>query len=195
MDAQEKILSVGPAGVKGKNFNLARLPRNFLPGARQLVELLPADLDRGIHRRHLLLRAEKARQDSRQRLRGNVCGLLVQHRAGDVLRVGHDAGTQRGKVGLVRVLKKFHRARRTAQKDRQDARGHGVERAAVPNAFFVENAAQLGDHILRGPSGGLVHDQNSVCHQTATPDARRTRRMASFASAMPPGTVAPAAAA
>lgn len=73
--AQKKVRRAGLVQkLQLQNGNVPGLPGNFLSLPGQLIELLSADLHRGIHGRDLLLRTQKAAERRRDILSGDLDG-------------------------------------------------------------------------------------------------------------------------
>src|SRR5581483_11530466 len=64
------------------------------------------------------------------------CGLAF-----GVVGIGGEAEADLSLVGLLRCHVKLGKAGHTADNQREDAGGHGVERAQMADGAFVENAA------------------------------------------------------
>ena len=90
----------------------------------------------------------------------------TQAGAGNILGVRLQAEVQCGDIFLFRRFKIGHGPGGPADKDRQNAGGHRVQRATVSNAPFVEDAPQLRGDVLARPIGGLVNNDNSVGHSS-----------------------------
>ena len=163
-DAERPVGSGSVQKLQLVDDDRARLPLDLLTLPRKLIELFSANLDGGIHGRDLLDGAGKARQSRFQRLPCDADRMRLQRFAAGILCVGDKTEAQACDVFLFRVLQKLRTTGRTADEDGQNAGRHRVERSTVADAPLVKNAAQLGCHVLTGPAGGLVYDQNSVCH-------------------------------
>ena len=142
--------------------NGAGLPLHLpaLPG--QVAELLPVDLQGGVHGRHLPNLSPEPRQRLVHLLRGCGHRAAGEHRAGDILGVGGNAQQQLRFVGFFRVLKEFHAPGGAANEHRQHAGGHGIQGAAVADAAGTEHPPQPRRDVLARPPGGLVYNYNSV---------------------------------
>ena len=92
---------------------------------RQLVKALSVHTHRGIHRRRL----------------------LTEHRAGDILRVRRYAQLKRCQVPLVLPRQDIARLCGAAEKKREHARRHRIERPRVAHAPLPRNPAQLCDDV------------------------------------------------
>src|SRR5690606_14015264 len=79
-----------------------------------------------------------------------------------VLRVGGGAEGDGAGVFLVRAHQKLGELGRLAEQHDEQAGGHGVARAGVADALHFENAAQAGDHVVRGVFGRLVDEEHAV---------------------------------
>ena len=132
--------------------------------AGDLVELLAADLHGGIHGGHLLYLAGEPGQQVQQVLPAGEHRVGVQGLAGDVLGVGGAAQPQPGDILLLPVLGEGHRPGGLSHKHRQDAGGHGIQGPGMAHLLGFQNAPQLRADIHRCPAGGLVDDDDSVCH-------------------------------
>ena len=88
----------------------------------------------------------------------------IQGLAGDVLGVGGAAQPQPGDILLLPVLGEGHRPGGLSHKHRQDAGGHGIQGPGMAHLLGFQNAPQLRADIHRCPAGGLVDDDDSVCH-------------------------------
>ena len=140
----------------------ARLALDLLARPGQLVEALPLDLARRVHRRSL--------QDEPDEPAQGVAGLVlaqVPHRPGlqdpprCVLRVGDLAEPDGGLVLLLAVSDEPGHLGRLADADGQDARAGGIERPGVPAALDLEEALHPADHVERGGPARLVHDHHA----------------------------------
>ena len=86
----------------------SRRAGDLLATARQVVELLPADLDRGVHWRDLLAWAAKLRQHRLDSVRGHLFGTgSAGDAALDIVAVGLDAKGYFGQVGLGGVVEEL----------------------------------------------------------------------------------------
>ena len=142
--------------------DIARRTFNLFSFAGKVIELLSVDLNRRIHGRQLLLRAREA---------GKACLYFVSrrtHRRGadgfacGILRVGRKAERKPRNVFLVLRGGKISRFGCAADKHRQHAGCHRVQRTAVTNAACMQDAAQLCHYIVRGKTLRLIHQQNAV---------------------------------
>ena len=157
-DAKRVVAACAAHQLQLENRNLPGLPFNLDASARQFIQLLPANLDGGIHGRHLLdvSRAFLKRGKHILARRGNR--VRFQNLARDVLGVRDRAEPDSGDVFFFRGLEKFAPARGAPDENGQHAGCHRVERPAVADALFMEHAPQLRCHILAGPAVGLVHN-------------------------------------
>ena len=90
--------------------------------------------------------------------------MLFQHGAGAVLGVGDLPEAQRGNVFFVALFSKFYGAGGAADEHGQHACGHGIQRPAVADAFFVEDSPEFGAYVHGSPIGRLVNNQDAVWH-------------------------------
>ena len=139
--------------------------------AGKIIQLLSVHLDRGIHRRHLLLRAEECRQRPFDRCAISTYAAGAQRLPGHILRIRAETKRKARLIGFILRRGKVGCLGRAADKYRQHAGRQWVERAAVTDFPRVQNPAQLGHHIMRGKALRLVHQQDavqfSVLHDTA----------------------------
>ena len=181
-----------------ENCNPPGRPRDLFSLAGKLIELLAVYLDGGIHGRKLVKLPRKAPERGFYTLACDRDRFFFQNLACCVLRVCDGAEPETRDVFLFGGLKKFDSARGSADENGKNPRRHRVQRSAVPDALFVEHAAQLRGYVLTRPAIRLVDNQNSVCHTQRSrmiPRWARSDKIACLAPGMPPGTVAPAAAA
>ena len=155
----------------------ARLALHGLALPREIIELLPVDLERGVHRRELQKLAGKVLQRRAHLVRADGDRMRFQHRAGRILRVGDRAELQNGAVFLSPVFGKLHRLGRAAHKHGQDAGRHGVERSRVTDALFAQDAAQLGAHVHARPACRLVDNDDAVRHRLRLLCAKHSARL------------------
>ena len=147
--------------------------------ACKVVQLLAVDLYRRVHRRDLLLRSDKAAHRTLHRIfrRDPVAGL--HDLAGHILRIRAVAERKARDILLVLRCGEIRRLGRAADEHRQNAGRERIERAAVTDFPRVQDAAQLGHHIMRGEALRLVHQQDtrklSLLHGTA-PSLRAASR-------------------
>ena len=129
------------------------------------VGALTVDLDRADAARHLL---DVAAERGDGRREGLVAQLRArQRRRGrDVaLRVVGDrrlAEANRRGVLLVAPDEERQQLRRLVDAEHEHARRHRVERAGVADAARVREAPHAADDVVRGPSGGLVDEDEPV---------------------------------
>ena len=131
----------------------------------QIVQLLPVDFDGGIHGRDLLDVSGKPGQHRRQLFRRDGGMPLLQHPAGDILRIGDKTQTQHGDIFLLTAFGKGDAAGGLSHKHRQHAGGHGVQRPGVAHLSGFQNSPQLGAHVHTCPVRGFVNDDDSVGHK------------------------------
>ncbi len=55
-----------------------------------------------------------------------------------------------------------------AQQERRTPVRHGIEGAEMADGFFAGDAADEGDHVVRGHAGGFVDDEETI-HGTRRP--------------------------
>ena len=139
-----------------------RHARDLAAAPGDLIELLPIDLERRIHRRHLQNIPAKLRQRRLQLRAGDAPVTAAEHRAGRVLRVGREAEAQARLLALTVIFGERHRARRAAGKHDQKAGRHRVERAGMAHAPLAEHAAELGHNVVARPVRGLIDQQDPV---------------------------------
>ena len=137
---------------------------HFLALASQIAKLLTVYFDGRVHRGNLLNLTPELGQNCQNIFFCDGDRLFFQDFTGDVLGVGGDAQVQDSLVGLVCMFKELHTPGGSAHKHRQNTGGHRVESAAVTDAPGLENAPQLGGHILACPILGFINNDNSV-HQ------------------------------
>ena len=115
-----------------------------------------------------------------------------------ILIIGGSLGARTVNESIIGGLEKLDSACGASNENRENTRRHRVQRSAVSDALFVKHTAKFRGYVLTRPAVGLVDNQNSVCHTQRSrmiPRWARTDKIACLAPAMPPGTVAPAAAA
>ena len=108
--------------------------------------------------------APEGLQGGLQSFPGDVCRGGGEHIAGHILGVGHHPQLQPGDVFLLPLGGKFHCPGGPAHEHGQHAGGHGVQGTGVADPLLVEDAPQLGHHIVAGPVLGLIDDEDSVSH-------------------------------
>ena len=161
-----------------------------LAAPRQLVQPLAAALDGRVHGRPLPYLADEAGQRGAHVRLGDVHAPRLHHRAGGVLRVGDDAQLQFGHVGLLLVDDVVKQPRGRAHAHGQNARGHGVERAAVADGRAARQALAHEHHTVAGRFAQRLVQHEEAVHQTTS----RTRdSTTSTASASGRWMVMPAA--
>ena len=116
--------------------------------AGQIVQLLAVHLDRRIHGRYLLLWADKAPYHLLYCVFRGVAFAGLEHFAGDILRICAVAERKPGNVFLILRCGKICRLGRTADEYRQNTGRHRVQCAAVTDPARMQNAAQLGYHVM-----------------------------------------------
>src|SRR5882724_5846042 len=79
-----------------------------------------------------------------------------------VISVGGEAKADYAFVGFSRRGVKLRQARERSCDEGEDARGQGIERAEMADGLLLQNAAHAVDHIVRGPTGGLVDDDDAI---------------------------------
>ena len=142
----------------------ARCPLHRFSRAGRLVQRLSVHLYRGIHRRDLPPLAEEMRQDGchRRGIHGGGNRRLLQNLPGDITRIGAAAQPEKRGVGFVRAQLHVHRLGCRADKNRQHAGCHRVQRAGVPDAPCAADAAQLCVYIKRCKALWLIDDDYSL---------------------------------
>ncbi len=116
----------------------SRRARDLLTAARQIVELLATDLDRGVHRGYLLAGAAKARQHRFDSVRGQLRGTGdTGDTTLDIVAVGLDAEGHVGQVGLGGVVEEFQRLRGHANRERQHPGRGRIEGTGVADPLFT----------------------------------------------------------
>ena len=116
--------------------------------AGEVVQLLTVHLDCRVHGRHLLLRTDKAPHHLLYRVFRGIAFAGLEHFAGDILRICAVAERKPGNVFLILRRGKIGRLGRTADKYRQNTGRHRVQCAAVTDPARMQNAAQLGYHVM-----------------------------------------------
>ena len=137
--------------------DIARRTLHFPALAGQIVQLLAVNFHCRIHRRNLLLRTDKAAHGTFYRVFRGVAFAGLQDFAGHVLCVRAVAERETRHIFLVLRGSKIRSLGRTADEHRQNAGRHRVERAAVADLARVQNAAQLGYHVMRGETLRFIH--------------------------------------
>ena len=131
-----------------------------LPG--QVIGPLARHLDGGIGRGHLgqgpVKRGSMASIASAVGRTGLVPVTLPS--ASSLSRASPQLAVKR--YSFSRVLHQGHGLGGFAQRDRQDARGHGIERAGMAGLLGIEDAAHGGDGLGRGYALRLVEDHPAV---------------------------------
>ena len=89
-------------------------------------------------------------------------GMGLQRFAGGILGVGDQPQPQTGNILLFAVFREFHSTGGLSHKHRQNAGGHGIQRAAVAHPLFLQDAPDLGADIHARPPGGLIDDYNAA---------------------------------
>lgn len=154
VDAQDVVLADG---------DVPRLPLDALPFAGEFVAGDAVDFDGGVHGRGLVEAAAVV-------LEGGADGVgaeLVGGAGGDdlavgVLAVGFDAEFHGGQVFFVIAHEAVLQFGGFADDDHEQAGGHGVEGAAVPDFAGVEDAAAEGDGVVRGEAGVFVDEEDAA---------------------------------
>ena len=154
----------------------SRLSLHLTAPAGDLVELLPADLDGGVHRRDLRKLSREAGQNRAYLVLADGDRGPLQHRAGRVLRIGGHAELQNRPVFFPAALGEGHRLGRLTDEHREHPCRHRVERAGVTDTLFPENTAQLGAHVHARPALRLVDNDHAIRHKrSVSPSARSIR--------------------
>ena len=118
-------------------------------------------LERRHHGRHLQQLAEQRRGGfPHLRLAGPRLRFL-EHSPGDVLRVGDHAESRGARVGLASPLPDHRAARGRADRQHEQSRCGGIERAHVADRPHAQTAARAHHHVVRGHPGRLVHGQQT----------------------------------
>ena len=149
--------------VEFVNVYSTRFPLDLNPFAGEFVKPAPAHADGRIHRRHLGDFSPKC-CDSGLDFRPigwNILG-LADDRAIRVERIGRNAQVNHCAILLVAARYVRTEARIGPQAEDQNARGHGIERARVPDFLDPKAFANPRHHILRRVVGGFVYAQKAV---------------------------------
>ena len=149
---------------RSRHPDLLRNRGHALAAARHLVELPPADLLRRIRRRGLEELAPERFGLPLDRLachRGGV-PVLADALALAVVRRRRPAETDRALVRLVHQREEALEARGAAGAEKQEAGGHGVERAAVADAGDAGRRANALHDVVRGQLLGLVEEKEEA---------------------------------
>jgi hypothetical protein len=121
-----------PEQPKRVDRDLARVSLDRFAATRQRVESLAADLHRTVHRRDLFDAPGKTRERGAEPRAGVRRNLRHAHgcarRIGRVRRAPED---ERERVRLAPVFDERDQTRRLAERERQHARGHRIERSEV----------------------------------------------------------------
>ncbi len=88
--------------------------------------------------------------------------------------VGGEAEADVAGVVLLRLAEVLGEAGVFAQQEREDAGGHGIEGAEMADGFFAGDAADEGDHVVRGHARCFVDDEEAV-HASLVEHAARRR--------------------
>ena len=140
----------------------ARGALHRLAAAGQLIEALSVHLHGGVHGRHLADLAAKLRKRFLQRFPRHVGFRLSEGGAGNILGIRREAEAQRGTVAFCVRFGEFHRPRGAADKHRQQPGRHRVQGSRMPDPPLPQQAAQLLNHVVAGPAGGLVNQEDPV---------------------------------
>ncbi len=142
-----------------------------LAAAGGVVELAAADLHRAERRRRLLRRADLRRHRGRDRLVRHLDRARPRHLAVGIERRGLDPEPEGPLVGLRGLTEEPQQARGPSHADHEQARGHRIERAGVPDLPRAERSADRIDRIVRGHARRLVHEDHALgraaAHATA----------------------------
>ena len=156
------------------NDDLARLALDRLAATRQLVQALAFELQRRMHRRHLLLLAQERRQHG-------IDGAIVQRRHRGALdhlrfavtRLGALAELHEHAVGLAGVQQPTAHLGRLPEADRQQAGRERIEAAGMPGLGRAEQRARLLQSRVGRDTERLVEQQDAA---DGAMEARRTAR-------------------
>ena len=86
-----------------------------------------------------------------------MCGFAI-----GVVGVGGEAKADHAFVGFFRTDVKLRQAGETAGHEREYAGGQRIERTEMADGALLKDAAHSRDDIVRGPSGGLVDDDDAI---------------------------------
>ena len=79
-----------------------------------------------------------------------------------ILSAGGGAQMRGAEIFLVLAHEQILNARGIADDENQHARGHRIERAAVPDLFHIQTTPRDGHHVVRGHAGRFVHQEDAV---------------------------------
>ena len=79
-----------------------------------------------------------------------------------IVGIGSESEADHAFITFFRRAVKLGETRMVADHDGQDSGGQRIERAQMPDRALAQNAAHAIDHIMRGQSGGLIDDENTV---------------------------------
>ncbi len=160
---------------------LARLELDGLSFAGEFVGWGSRNFFGGERRRHLLHLPMEVGGGGANAFKGGVqdAELLENIGAGGlafgVVGVGRESKANGAGVAFFSRGEVLREAGVFAKQQRQNASGHGVERAEMADGFLTGDAAQSMDHVVAGHAAGLVDYEESV-HCLVDSLARRGRR-------------------
>ena len=129
------------------------------------------DLDRRVHRWHLLLftwQIENCLADGHKiRLRkpGQFPGcksMRAGYRSGQVHCIGRGAKKNAHLIRFIVGIHELHGSRRFADTDGQQAFGKRIEGAGMTDFLFPDQASQTGDNAKRSQSAWFVDQENAM---------------------------------
>jgi hypothetical protein len=88
--------------------------------------------------------------------------LRTEGRAFGVVSVRGEAEADGAGVVFFRGGEVLREAGVFAEQQREDTRGHGVERAEMADGFFAGDAAETVDDVVAGDAGGFIYDEEAV---------------------------------
>ncbi|OPZ07101.1 MAG: hypothetical protein BWZ10_02887 [candidate division BRC1 bacterium ADurb.BinA364] len=168
-----KLQPRGPPGRQIERIDARGAQRNRRVLARAGIFVEPPAFvpDRRINRRTLLDPAGQGpHRLARLVFRGPRPGRRIARRdqAFGVHRRRNGAQNDLPLVGLVQAVQKIQQPRRRAQRNRQQPRGHRIERSRVPDAAKPVEPPQAYDRVVGGDAAGLVEEKRG----SARPDGR-----------------------
>ena len=87
---------------------------------------------------------------------------IAQGFAIGVIGVGGEAEADHAFIGFLGCGVELCQASEAAGDEREDASGERVEGAEMAYGALPKNAAHAVDHVVRGPTGGLVDDDYAI---------------------------------
>src|SRR5664279_718028 len=159
-DAHNKLCAIAgeASNFESQYLDSRGLQRYCLALSRGFVSWLAINFLRGVGRRHLLhVSLKKLRACSHLLERQLNIARFKQGSSLSIIGVRRKPETDGARISLVQAAEELCEACVLPQKQRQDARGHGIQRAQVADRRFPRETANFSHHVVGGHSRRFIN--------------------------------------